>query len=241
MGAVSALQLPAFVAQRLLPDAAAQAEAVARHVAGALAAAIAQRGQALLLLSGGRSPIAFFEQLSGHELDWEKVHVGLVDERCVGFDSPDRNDALICRHLLQGKAAAARFVPLIGDGLDAAAELEPARLRVAKLPWPADVVVLGMGEDGHTASWFPGAAGTAAAMDARTADQVAIVTPTTAPHVRLTLTLPPVLQARQILLPMQGATKRAVVERAATATASEFPVAAVLLQQQAPLHLYYCP
>ncbi len=241
MGAEAALQLPGFVAQRVLPDAAALAEAVARHVADALAAAIAQRGQALLLLSGGRSPIAFFEQLSRHDLSWEKVCIGLVDERCVGFDSADRNDALICRHLLQGKATAAQFVPLIGDGLDAVAELEPARLRMAKLPWPADIVVLGMGEDGHTASWFPGAAGTAAAMGAGTAAQVALVTPSTVPHVRLTLTLPPALRARQIMLPLQGATKRAVIERAAAATASEFPVAAVLRQQQAPLHLYYCP
>lgn len=241
MAGEAALQLPVSVVQRLLPDAAAQADAVARHIAGALVAAIAQRGQALLLLSGGRSPIAFFERLSLHDLAWEKVCIGLVDERCVGFDSPDRNDALVCRHLLQGKASVAQFVPLIGDGHDAAEELEPARRRVAKLPWPADVVVLGMGEDGHTASWFPGAAGTAAAMDAGTASQVAIVTPTTAPHVRLTLTLPPILQARQILLPIQGATKRAVVERAATATGSEFPVAAILQQQKTPLHLFYCP
>ncbi|HEY1077742.1 MAG TPA: 6-phosphogluconolactonase [Fontimonas sp.] len=241
MDAGTALRLPAAVTQQPCADAAVQAVALAQHVAAALRAALAQRDHALLLVSGGRSPVAFFEQLGACELDWGRIIVSLVDERCVGVGSMDRNDALVRRHLLRGPAAAASFVPLIDAGDDAAAELPGARQRLAPLPWPADVVVLGMGADGHTASWFPGADGTAAAMAPQSAERVAIVRPTTAPHTRLTLTLPVVLQARQILLPIEGAAKRAVLERAATAEAGELPVTAVLQQRDAPVRVFHCP
>lgn len=237
------LRLPATMTQQAYASAPVMAAALARHVASALRAAILRRGAALLLLSGGRSPVALFEQLSQVPLEWSRLVVSLVDERCVAEDSADRNDALVRRHLLQGAAAQAHFVPLVEQGLDAERELPGARRRVAQLALPADVVVLGIGEDGHTASWFPGAAGTAAAMDATTAEQVSIVRPQTAPHARLTLTLPVILQARQILLPLQGDAKREVLERAAApgADAVRLPVAAVLRQTATPLHLYHCP
>lgn len=239
----STLQLPASVMQQACASAPAMAAALAQHVASALRAAIVERGRAVLFVSGGRSPVALFEQLSQLPLEWGKLCVGLVDERCVAESSADRNDALVRRHLLQGTAAQARFVPLVELGLDADEELIGARQRVAKIGSPADVLVLGVGEDGHTASWFPGADETAAAMDAATDAQVAIVRPKAAPHVRLTLTLPVVLQARQILLPVQGSAKQAVLERAAepTADVARLPVAAVLHQANRPLHVYHCP
>ncbi len=243
MSAVPALRLPASISQHAFLATPAMVAALAQHIATALRAAIREREQALLLVSGGRSPIALFERLSHSEIEWAKVTVGLVDERCVAEDSIERNDALVRQHLLQGNAARVRFVPLVEDGVDALAELAGARRRVAQLPLPADVVVLGMGEDGHTASWFPGADETAAAMDTETAEQVAIVRPRTAAHVRLTLTLPVVLGARQILLPVLGAKKLAVLERAAEAAANvaELPVAAILRQDRTPVHVYHSP
>lgn len=239
----AAMRLPASVTQQAYASAPVMAAALARHIASALRAAMRERGQAVLFVSGGRSPVALFEQLSQVPLDWSKLSVGLVDERCVAEDSADRNDALVRRHLLQGPAAAARLVPLVGRGLDADNELPGAQQRIAQIGLPADVLVLGVGEDGHTASWFPGADETAAAMDAATVEQVAIVRPKTAPHLRLTLTLPVVLQARQILLPVQGSTKHAVLERAAEpdADAAKLPIAAVLRQTATPLHVYHCP
>jgi 6-phosphogluconolactonase len=243
MSGEPALRLPASVSQHAFLATPVMVAALAQHVATALRAAIAQRGQALLLVSGGRSPVALFERLSHSEIEWARVTVGLVDERCVAGDSADRNDALVRQHLMQGNAAQLRFIPLIGDGADALAELAGAKLRVARLPLPADVVVLGMGEDGHTASWFPAADETAAAIDPETTEQVAIVRPRTAAHTRLTLTLPVILGARQILLPVQGAKKLTVLERAGEAgtEVAELPVAAVLRQTATPVHVYHGP
>lgn len=243
MSAVPALRLPASISQHAFLATPVMVAALAQHIATALRAAIRERGQALLLVSGGRSPVALFERLSHSEIEWAKVTVGLVDERCVAEDSADRNDALVRLHLMQGNAAQVRFVPLIEGGTDALAELAGARLRVARLPLPADVVVLGMGDDGHTASWFPGADETAAAIDAETLEQVAIVRPRTAAHTRLTLTLPVVLGARQVLLPVQGAKKLAVLERAgeAATNVAELPVAAILRQDRTPVHVYHGP
>ena len=80
------------------------------HIADALQHAIGQRGRALLAVSGGKSPIALFERLREQALDWRAVTVILVDERCVPHEHTDSNTALVRQHLLQGPAAAARFL-----------------------------------------------------------------------------------------------------------------------------------
>jgi 6-phosphogluconolactonase len=132
--------------------------AIAAHVAGALRAAIAARGQASLAVSGGKSPIPMFEALREQALDWPRVTVVLVDERVVPHGHAASNTALVREHLLQGPAAAARFLPFFGElpaqfnaqVLDAL--VNDAAERIARLPWPLDVAVLGMGEDAHTRS-----------------------------------------------------------------------------------------
>ncbi len=88
-----------------------QAQLLARHIARRLREAITVRGHAVMAVSGGKSPIAMFEQLRGQTLDWTRVTVVLVDERCVPHDHPESNTALVRQHLLQGRAAAATFVP----------------------------------------------------------------------------------------------------------------------------------
>ena len=126
--------------------------AIAAHIADALRAAITARGQASLAVSGGKSPIPMFEALREQDLDWSQVSIVLVDERVVPRDHADSNTALVARHLLQGKAAAARFVPFFrelaplfnAEVLDAL--VQDAETRIASLHWPLDVAVLGMGE-----------------------------------------------------------------------------------------------
>ena len=128
------------------------------RTANALRAAIAARGQASLAVSGGKSPIPLFEALREQDLDWSKVSVVLADERVVPRDHADSNTALVARHLLQGRAAAARFLLFFrelaptfnAEVLDAL--VRDAEERIRSLPWPLDVAVLGMGEDAHTAS-----------------------------------------------------------------------------------------
>lgn len=216
--------------------------AIAAHVADALRAAIAARGQASLAVSGGKSPIPLFEALREQDLDWSRVSIVLVDERIVPRDHAASNTALVARHLLQGKAAAARFVGFFGElptqfnaeVLDAL--VQGATERIADLPWPLDVAVLGMGEDAHTASLFPGAPGYARAI--ATDAPLAWVVPDTAPHARLSFTLHALLEARELLLSISGETKLAVYRRAAQKADPALPISLVLNQTQTPVHVW---
>ncbi len=134
----------------------ALAEALADDVGARLAAAIAARGTASFAVSGGSTPKAFFRSLSRRELDWSKVTLTLVDERFVPPENERSNHRLVADNLLKDRAAQARFVPLYHQAETAEAAAAIASDRTASLGAPFDVVVLGMGTDGHTASFFPG-------------------------------------------------------------------------------------
>ncbi len=216
--------------------------AIAAHIASALRAAIAERGRASLAVSGGKSPIPMFEALREQDLDWSRVTVVLVDERVVPRDHSASNTGLVARHLLQDAAAAARFVHFFGElpaqfnaeVLDAL--VQDATRCIADLPWPLDVAVLGMGEDAHTASLFPGAPGYARAI--ATNDPLAWVVPDTAPHARLSFTLHALLQARELLLSISGDTKLSVYRRAAEKADPALPVSLILHQTRTPVSVW---
>ena len=172
-------------------------------IADALREAIDVRGQATLMLSGGSSPKHVYRRLSGLDIDWSKVRVGLVDER---LDPRGSNAELVRRTLLQGAAAEAAFFPMTVESDEAYREL-----------LPADMCVMGMGTDGHTASWFPDSPDLARATDPGTTDTVIRVDATgcganSGYPARATLTLPAVLASRHILLLIPGAEKREVFE-----------------------------
>jgi len=215
--------------RRDFPDGAALASAFALWTAERLAAGIAARGAALLIVSGGRTPLRYFRALSDQPIDWSRVAVTLADERRVADDSPRSNAKLVREALLQERAAVAPFVPLADVRLDAEQELAAANARIVSLPLPADVVALGMGDDGHTASWFPGAAGLAEAMDPAARALVAPIQSAGAPEPRLTLTGRVLLRARAIALHIEGADKLATLDKALGAGPVEaMPIRAVL-------------
>ena len=216
-------------ARRDFPDGAELAPAFAQWTADRLAAGIAARGAALLIVSGGRTPLRYFHALSDQPIDWSRVAVTLADERRVADDSPRSNARLVREALLQGRAAVAPFVPLADVRLDEGQELADANARVVNLPMPADVVTLGMGDDGHTASWFPGATGLAEAMDPAARALVAPIRAASAPEPRLTLTGRVLLRARAIALHVEGADKLATLDRALEpGPVEEMPIRAVL-------------
>ncbi len=222
-------------------DGAALQEAVVARIGDALRKAVEARGRAVLAVSGGKSPIPMFEALSALELPWDRVTVTLVDERFLPTDHPDSNEGLVRRHLLQREAAAAPFVGLRNSGkaasLEAAASV--ADRAVAILPQPFDVIVLGMGEDGHTASWLPDGDRLGAALDMQGQQAViAMIAPSAAAtSQRLTLTLPVVAAAPLVLLPVQGKGKLATLERAMQpGPAEELPVRAALRLAATEVH-----
>lgn len=204
--------------------------------------AIAERGHAVLAVSGGRSPVPLFQALRAQPLDWSRVSITLVDERCVPPDHPDSNTALVREHLLQQGAAAASFVPwfdTLPDTLDDAALqalAEAANHRLARQPWPWDLAILGMGEDGHTASLFPHAGGLRQALHA--SGPVAWTRPLNAPHARLTLTLPALLATRELVLPLIGPAKLRVYQQARLSEDDTLPISLVLHQHQTPVQVW---
>ena len=142
------------------------AAALAQSVADDLRAALQARDGASLALSGGNTPKAFMQALARQPLDWSRIAVTLVDERWVPENHPRSNAHLLRENLLQGPASAATFLPLYRATPEPEAALDELERDLAtSLPWPLDVAVLGMGEDGHTASFFPGGDRLAQALD----------------------------------------------------------------------------
>jgi 6-phosphogluconolactonase len=209
------------------------------EIAATLVAAVQARGRATLAVSGGSTPRGLFAALAACELPWADITVTLVDERWVSPDHPDANARLVREHLLQGRAASARFVGLTTSAatpFEAVAEVD-ARLRAEVMP--LDVAVLGMGEDGHTASFFPGAAELETALH-DTPFLCCGIRPPRAPHLRMTLTLPCLLGATRLFLHLLGAGKRAVLEAAMQdGPVAVLPVRAVLHNQRLPLAIHY--
>jgi 6-phosphogluconolactonase len=233
------------------------AQTLAADVAARLRQAIAARGRAVLHVSGGQSPVALFEALRGQALPWQLVEVSLADERVVPADHPDSNARLVRTHLLQGPASCARFLPLVPPSL--ALPEPPLGLRAAQsvpLPQladqadlagqalraqgPADVLVLGMGADGHTASIFAGMPNLMQALDPQGASLCLPVAreglPAGAPHARITQTLAHLLTARHIVLPVRGSDKLQTLRRACQGR--ELPISHVLHQSLAPVAVW---
>lgn len=206
----------------------ALAAALAADVARALGERIKAAGAATLAVSGGTTPALFFAALSDAEIEWPNVTVTLVDERQVSETSPRSNAALVRKILLQGRAAAARFVPLFEN------EAEAERLVL-------DVVVLGMGTDGHTASFFPGGDRLAEAIDPRTEKGIIALSAPGSGEPRLTYTLPKLMAAKTLCLHIEGAEKMKVLDAArAGSDPMHMPVRAVLAANT-PMTLYWCP
>ncbi|WP_414450191.1 6-phosphogluconolactonase [Burkholderia sp. 22PA0099] len=191
----------------------AQCDALARAVGAALQAPLAEHARATLAVSGGTSPRPFLQTLSHYALDWRHVDVTLVDDRWVA-DADDASNARLVRDtLLQNAAAGARFLPIV----DTAATLDAHVAALNANPTYAlpNVAVLGMGEDGHTASIFADAPEWEQAIT--TPARYVAVHPGAAPHPRVSLSLDALRRVDRLFLLISGARKREVLEAAAAA------------------------
>lgn len=218
------------------------AKALAGSVAERLKEGVAARGIAVLAVSGGSTPARFFAALGRmKDVDWENVRVTLVDERWVEETSERSNAGLVNEKLLQGPAAVARFVPLYSGGSapDKAA-LERTRMQIAELPDEFDAVILGMGNDGHTASFFPGGDTLAQAL---TGDEpVLAIRAPGADEPRVTWSLKRLLRTRGLYLHIEGEEKAGTLGLAlAEGPVEDMPVRAILRQTQTPVTVFWCP
>lgn len=229
------------IERRSFADKPTLAQELAEAVADRIRAAIAARGEAAIAVSGGSTPGRFFLALGKiRDIDWSKVIVTLVDERWVD-ETHDRSNALLVNErMLQGPAAVARFFPLYsgGDEPDAAGVARTNAL-LEGLPEQFAAVVLGMGSDGHTASFFPGGD---TLDEALTADgpTLAIRAPG-AGEPRITFTLPRLLRADGLYLHIEGEEKAAVLDAAlGDGPIEDMPIRAVLRSGHT-VNVYWCP
>lgn len=213
------------------------AQAAAAAVQAALSAAIAERGAAVLVATGGRSPAPVYDLLAQAPIDWGSVTVTLSDDRFVAPTSPDSNERLVRDRLLVAKAASARFTPLsfdVANVREAALRAEPEVKALA----PYDVMLLGMGEDGHVASLIPGSPVMDEGMNPA-GERFCLGVPAgvgSPPVARVTMTMPALLQARLILVLISGETKREIIE-----SGGGLPVHALLEQAKAPVRVLWTP
>ena len=235
-------EIMAEIQRHVFENGAQMADTLANYVSDAIGAGIAERGQASLVLSGGSTPAGLFRQLAERPLAWSDVSVTLSDERWVDEDSDDSNAAMLRRELLTDEAAAAAFISLkTEEDTPEAAEATCAQ-RLAAMPVPYDLVLLGMGTDGHTASLFPGDANLASALDPDNRQVCIAARPPGAAQARMSLTLASLLNSRRLVLLIGGEAKRAVLETALDeGPVEKMPVRALLRQTAVPVDIFWAP
>lgn len=214
--------------------------AFAQRITSILQKGIQDTGRASLLVSGGRTPMPLFQLLSEQSLDWSKVDVSLVDERWVSETDDASNTKMVKANLLQNNAAQANFVGLVTDAENAQDAVSACTDNLSNIKQPFDVLILGMGEDGHTASLFPCSEQIKAGLDRSSNARYIAVQPTTAPHQRMSLTLDAILTSQNIFLHLTGVGKQTVLDQAlAGDDPLEMPIRAVL--QNADVELMWAP
>lgn len=185
--------------------------AFARKITKLLRDGIEENGRASLVVSGGRTPAALFNTLSKAHLEWDKVDISLADERWVDITDDASNEKMLRTQLLINNAANANFVPLKTHHGDAKDAVLTCTENLQKMRTPFDVLILGMGEDGHTASLFPCSEQIAQGLDLESGNAYIAVQPTSAPNQRISLTLPALLNSNHIFLHLTGESKKNVL------------------------------
>ena len=219
------------------------ADAVAGDVGFIVESAVDARDASLIAIPGGKTGPAIYRKIAQQKLPWKKVTIIPTDDRLVAVDSEQSNVREIARAFLP---LGARVVPLTSEAADdyrLAGNAADARLQ--DLSWPADLVWLGMGADGHTASIFPGT-DLQAALDAPKARRAIGVLPeplpSEAPVARVTLTRAAILSGRTIIVTITGQQKRELLEQAiADGQSSRLPIGRVLAEAEQPIDIHWCP
>ncbi|MAV86253.1 MAG: 6-phosphogluconolactonase [Gammaproteobacteria bacterium] len=215
--------------------------ALAERIADLLRCSLQQDSEASLVLSGGRTPLGLFEQLSNKSLLWENTLVTLADDRWVDSSHQDSNERLVRERFLINQAQAASFISLKNSFLSASEgvlkleeEFPPIKLFSA--------IVLGMGGDGHTASLFPGTESLDLGLDLDSSRNFISSVPNDAPHERVSMTAPRLLASKEILIHIVGREKKEVLDRALSGKdIHELPIRLVLNQSKVPVTIFWSP
>ena len=218
------------------------ADAVAGDVGFIVDSAVEARGASLVALPGGKTGPAIFPKLAAQQLPWKRVTIIPTDERLVPMNDERSNVRELARVFLP---VGARVIPIAADIPDYKLAGNSADARLQDLPWPPDLVWLGVGEDGHAASIFAGPDLQDALDAARARRAVGVMPdplPDDAPVARVTLTRAAILSARTMLIAITGDKKREMLERAiADGQSSKLPIGRVLAEAEQPIDVHWCP
>ena len=199
---------------------------------------IDEKGNASMVVSGGSTPQAFFRNLSEQDIDWGSVYLTLADERCVLDVHKDSNARMVREELMQNLAAEINFEPLYIQG-ESQMNCQQRFINHRIFSDTYDVVILGMGEDGHTASIFPRAIEREQALNLNTMSNVLLTNPVTVTPLRITQTRKRLLNTRSLALHFTGEKKRKVFDQACEAANAELPISYFVHQDLVPLNVFY--
>ena len=218
------------------------ADAVAGDVGFIVESAVDARNASLIAIPGGSAAQPIFQVLAAKKLPWKQLTIIPTDERLVPMDDERSNVRAIAKTFLPN---GARVIPIAADIADYKLAGNSADARLQDLPWPPDLVWLGMGEDGHTASLFAGP-DLQDALDAPKARRAVGVMPDPmpqdAPVPRITLTRAAILSARTILITITGDKKRELLESAIEdGQSSKLPIGRLLAEVDQPIDIHWAP
>ena len=182
-----------------------------------------------------------FAALSNAKLDWSKVLVTLVDDRWLPSNHPDSNEALVKKYLLSNAASAASFIGLCSASATPEEGLDSVRARLSRLPSVIDITIIGMGNDGHTASLFPCSIEASTGLDPACPHSVIAVHPKSAPYPRISMSLPRIVSTTALFLHIVGDEKKRVLEAALRDEKTRSPIVQVLAAAGDVATVYWCP
>lgn len=217
------------------------ADAVAGDVGFIIESALDARGQALIALPGGKTPLPIYEKLAAAPIKWKHVTIIPTDDRLVAVDNPLSNVAMLAKAFMP---KGARVLPIATENNDHKAAGNAADARLQDLHWPPDLVWLGVGGDGHTASIFAGPDLDDALNAPKARRAVGVMPdplPPEAPVARVTLTKHSILSARTLMLVVTGNDKRALLDQAIKdGPLSPLPVGRVLAEAEQAIDIHWC-